>query len=93
MNLPLILIFEGDNNIVIADIARHTTKRRRTLFFILVREKRSIIVKIKEHQADLDNVRIQIIIDSTVKIHNVILSHNRALVINIPKETGIIKFA
>jgi hypothetical protein len=94
MNLLLILIFEGNNNIAIADIAKNTTKRRTTLFFFtLIREKRRIIVKTKETQADLENVKIQIIIDSTVKIPNVILSHKHTLVINIPKETGIIKFA
>ena len=93
MNLLLILIFEGNNNIAIEDIARHATKRRRTLFFILVRVKTIVIAKIKEHQADLDNVRIQIIIDSTVKKLNAILFHKHILAINILKETGIIKFA
>ncbi len=93
MNLPLILVFEDKDNIAITDIAKNTTKTRKPLFFILAREKTSIIVKIKENQADLENVRIQIIIDSTVKIPNVILFHKHTLVINIPKETGIIKFA
>jgi hypothetical protein len=89
---PFLVIFEDNNNI--ADIARNTTKRRTTLFFFaLIREKTRIIVKTKENQADLENVRTQIIIDSTVKIPNVILSHKHTLVINMPKETGIIKFA
>ena len=87
-----LVIFEDNNNI--ADIARNTTKRRTTLFFFtLVREKTRIIVKIIENQADLESVIIQIIIDSTVKIPNAILSHKHTLAINIQKETGIIKFA
>ena len=92
MNLPLILVFEDKDNI--ADIAKNTTKRRTILFFFtLIREKTRIIVKIKENHADLESVRVQVVIDSTVKIPNVILSHKYTLVINIPKETGIIKFA
>ena len=91
MNLPLLSVFEDKDNI--ADIAKNTTKRKTALFFILVREKTSIIVKIKESQAALENVRNQIVIDITVKIPNVILSRKHTLVINIPKVTGIIKFA
>jgi hypothetical protein len=90
MNLPLLSVFEDKDNI--ADIAKNTTKRKTALFFFtLIREKTRIIVKTKENQADLENVKTQIIIDSTVKIPNVILFHKHTLVINIPKETGIIK--
>jgi hypothetical protein len=92
MNSPL-FIFEDNNNIADIDIARNTTKRRTTLFFILVRKKRRVIIMIKESHPVLENVETQIIIDSTVKIPNAILSLKHTLVINIPKETGIIKFA
>ncbi len=61
-------------------------------FFTLVREKTRIIIMIKESHPALENVRTQIIIDSTVKIPNVNLSQKHTHVINKTKETGIIKF-
>ena len=79
------------NDKTITHTARSITKKRATLFFILVIKKTRIIVKIKDKYADLENVENQARIESTVKIPNVIFSHKNTLTINIPKETGIIK--